>query len=186
MILGIDPSLSATGIAALDGKVQLSTIHSKPGEPVARLLEITRQVNAVLDLVRPVAVGIEGLSMGSNDPSAQERAALHYFIRAALHLRGIPCYVIAPMSLKKFVCGKATVANDAGRQVPAGKEHMLKAVWRNWEIDTADNNQADAAGLAYVVAAITGRYEMTNVAQREVVAKLTAAPVVKVKRRKGA
>ena len=120
--------------------------------------------------------------MASNDPSAQERAALHYCIRIAVHLRNIPCYVVAPMSLKKFVCGKATVANDAGKQVPAGKEHMLKAIWKNFGVDTADNNQADAAGLAYVVAAMTGKYEPANAAQREVVERLMLGPVAKKKR----
>lgn len=176
MILGIDPSLSATGIAALDGKVQLSTIHSKPGEPVARLLEITRQVNAVLDVARPVAVGIEGLSFGSKGGKQAERTGLHYFIRAALHLRNIPYYVVAPASLKKFIVGSGQTE----------KCIIVREVYKRWEVEAADDNQADAAGLAYVVAAITGRYEMTNAAQREAVAKLTAAPVVKVKRRKGA
>lgn len=186
MILGIDPSLTGTGLAILEPgqPVKLSTIPSAPGQIEPRLLGIVGRVNAAIDTHRPDYVAIEGLSMSSNDPSAQERAALHFCIRIALHLRNVPFVVVAPMALKKFVCGGSQIVGEDGKRGPAKKEHMLKAVWKNWQIDTGDNNQADAAGLGYIAAAIRGSYTPTNQAQREVVAKLLAPPVPKKKRRK--
>lgn len=191
MIIGIDPSLSATGIACLDqGTVSLSTIQSSPGPIEPRLLAIVRQVGAAIDKASATGqiagVGIEGLSNGSLSQSGNERAALHFAIRMALYMRGIPFVIVSPMSLKKFVCGKATVKGDEGKQVPAGKEHMLKAILQNFGVDTSDNNQADAAGLAFVVAAIQKQYTPINSGQRDVIAKLMAPPVVKKTRRKKA
>lgn len=187
MVIGIDPSLTGTGLAMhfAAADVLLATIESKPGPIEPRLLDITSRVNAALDCYAPELVAIEGLSMGSNDPSAQERAALHYCIRISLHLRRIKFVVVAPMSLKKFVCGGASVIGEGGKRGPAKKEHMLKSVMKNWAIDTGDNNQADAAGLAHIAAAIIGQYQPTNAAQREVIEKLIAPPVEKKRRVRG-
>lgn len=178
MVIGIDPSLTATGVCLLQhGKAQLITINSFPGDDLARITEIAEAVGDLLfGTPKPIAACIEGLSHGSHNGKAAERASLHYFIRAKCRSYSIPVYVVAPASLKKFITG-------GGK---AEKSTIVREVYKRWGIEANDDNQADAAGLAYVAAAIVGEYEPANTAQREVVAKLTVAPVVKVKRRKTA
>jgi len=175
MVIGIDPSLTATGVCILqDGKAQLITINSFPGDDLARITEIAEAVGDLLaGSPKPVWAAIEGLSHGSHNGKAAERAALHYFIRAKLRFWSIHVAVVAPASLKKFITG-------GGK---AEKSTIVREVYKRWGIEANDDNQADAAGLAYVAAAIVGEYEPANAAQREVVDKLTAAPVAK--KRKG-
>ena len=179
MICGIDPSLTSTGMAFLDddGVVRLLTVSSAPGPIEPRLLEILRQVSANVRTVRPDLVVLEGLSMGSfgNTSALFEFAALHYLIRIQLHSQGIPFHICSPSSLKKFVVG------SAGPKIR--KEHVLKAVFQRWGVDTQSNDEADAAGLAYVGAAILDRIPAANEAQREVVAKIIAGPVKKTRRK---
>ena len=177
MIYGLDLSLTATGIASLTqpGKVALSTVGSdKHAKPETRLFDLARDIE--LRLSNPQLIVMEGLSYGSNDPSAQERAALHWMIRIALHMRSVPYLVIPPSTLKKFTCG-------AGN---AKKEMMIREVYRQWKVEAADNNQADAAALAYMGAAIRRIYTPTNQPQREVISRLMAPPVGKSKRGKKA
>lgn len=175
MVIGIDPSLTATGVCILhEGNAQLVTIHSYPGDDLERITEIAEAINDLVSKIRqPAAACIEGLSHGSHNGKAAERAALHYFIRAKLRARSIPVYAVAPASLKKFITG-------GGK---AEKSTIVREVYKRWGIEANDDNQADASGLAYVAAAIVGEYEPANAAQCEMVNKLTAVPVAK--KRKG-
>lgn len=174
MVIGVDPSLTATGMAFLspDGSIRLDTVASEPGKIEDRLLDIMRRINKKVGgavgapSFKPDLVVIEGLAFGSNDPSAQERSALHFLIRIQLHSQGIPFKLVPPQTLKKFCVG------SAGPSVK--KEHVLKAVFQRWGVDTMDNNQADAAGLAYIGAAILGRIPATNAAQQQVVDHILA------------
>lgn len=58
------------------------------------------------------------------------------------------CYptIVAPTSLKKFVTGKGTGVK---------KEQMLLATYRKWCAEFADNNLADAFGLAKIAEALS-------------------------------
>lgn len=179
MIVGIDQSLTATGVACLSRGVpiKLHTVTSKPGPIEPRLLGIMREVDAKMcSGGKPALVVMEGLSAGSFGATSSilELAGLHFLIRLQLHSRGIPFHVVSPLALKKFVCGSGA----------AKKEHMLKAVLQRWSIDTDDNNQADAAGLAYIGAAMSGWWPADNQAQRDVLAKLLAGPEKKTRKRK--
>lgn len=163
MIIGLDLSLAATGVAELrePGKVEVFTVTSNAKlKPEARLSRLVQDIELMLPKARLVV--LEGLSFGSNDPSAQERSALHWIIRINLHLRQIPYLVVAPSQLKKFCC-------DSGA---AKKEMMIREVYRQWKVEAADNNQADAAALAYVGAAYLGLLSGLRKSQLEVLAKL--------------
>jgi len=75
--------------------------------------------------------------------------------------------IVAPSALKKFITGSGG----------AKKEMVIREVFRRWKIEAADNNQADAAGLAYVGAAYLGRLEAMTAPMREVVGKLKGGKV---------
>lgn len=183
MIVGIDLSLASTGMAFLfaDGHIRLLTVSSPPGPIEPRLLDILRQINAHVRTVRPELVVIEDISQGSFGQSGGflERVALFFMLRIHLHSVGIPFEKCSAIALKKFVVG-----SGGSKKNPVKKEHMIKAVLQRWGIDTASNDEADAAGLAYVGAAILDRIPAANEAQREVVAKILAGPVKKMRTRK--
>lgn len=168
MIIGLDLSLVATGLAQLDpvGIVGLRTIASSNRlRPEDRIVRIEDEVTAAMAGAELVVM--EGLSFGSNDPSAQERAALHYIIRIGLHQRKVPFLVVPPSSLKKFTCGSGA----------AKKEMMIREVFRRWGVEAADNNQADAAALAYLGAGYLGQLDDLRKPQIEVLAKLRKTEV---------
>ncbi len=166
LIIGLDLSLAATGIAIMKepGQVSLSTVGSNNKlKPEDRLLQIVADIERRLDGAD--LVSMEGLSFGSNDPSAQERSALHWIIRLNMHIRKIPYIVIPPSTLKKFTCG-------AGN---AKKEMMIREVYRQWKIEAANNNEADAAALAYLGAGKNGLLANLTKVQKEVLAKIGVA-----------
>jgi Holliday junction resolvasome RuvABC endonuclease subunit len=172
---------------AEDGTLRLETVASKPGEIEPRLLDIMRRINKRVGeavgapVFKPALVVIEGLSMGSfgSTTAVLELAALHFLIRIQLYSQGIPFKICSPSGLKKFVLGSTHVDGPNGKKQPAKKEHMLKAVLQRWGVDTTSNDEADAAGLAYVGAAILDRIPAKNGAQREVVEKILSGPVKK-------
>ncbi len=163
MIYGLDLSLAATGIAVLakPGELWLHTVGSDAKQRTERrLLGLVGEIEGRLP--RPRLIVMEGLSYGSNDPSAQERSALHWIIRINFYVRDIPFLVIPPSTLKKFTCGSGA----------AKKEMMIREVYRQWRVEAADNNQADAAALAYLGAAYLGLLTGLTKVQLEVLAKL--------------
>ncbi len=162
-IAAFDLSLTGTGWAIVDDVV-LSFGTIAPGKMTGmfRLRYIKEKVLAMTkgaDLII-----FEGLSFGSNDPSAQERAGLAYLIRYALWDRTDgplgDFYIVAPTSLKKFVTGKGN----------APKEMVIKEVYKRWGFEAANNNEADALGLLQIGRCLAGILEPTMDAQREVLA----------------
>jgi crossover junction endodeoxyribonuclease RuvC len=177
MIVGLDPSLTATGIAYLtsDGTCSLATLRSSTHPEVElRLARLRNSILAAVLLVRPSLVVIEGLSFGSNDPSAQERAWLHFTIRLEMWANDIQFVVVPPSTLKKFTTGSGA----------AKKEQMMLEVFKRFDVSAADNNQADATALAFLGATYLGQREPDNQAQREVIEKLKNPAVKTPKKRK--
>lgn len=139
--MGIDLSLTNTGIVVLDNKakfikqLEISTLSKDVIE--YRLLFIKEEIKNLLNEFSDFIIYIEGLSMASRGQGVLQLAALHYFIRVFLYQNEFVYHVVAPTSLKKFVCtGKAK------------KELMLKEVYKKWGFDTDNDNIADAYGLA--------------------------------------
>lgn len=171
MIIGLDLSLTATGFAALsaDG-CKLTTIEPKGVDGEARLDVI---LDALLSRIpMDAVVVIEGLSFGKALPSAFERAALHWMVRCELKRAKMRFFICPPTTLKLFVTGKGN----------AEKSMMLREVWKRWNVDAKDDNQADAAALAYLGACITGQMQPQNEAQRRAVASVLT-PKVKARRK---
>ena len=67
-------------------------------------------------------------------------------IRLALFDSGVNWVEVPPKSLKKFVTGNGN----------AKKDLMLLGVYKMWDFDTEDDNEADAYALAQFGAAMVG------------------------------
>jgi Holliday junction resolvasome RuvABC endonuclease subunit len=159
-IVGIDPSLTSTGIAILvhGQPLTLTTVGhgTRNGKSYAhRSDRIVSQCRAIIDCLRThtprggydLAV-IEGPAYGANLPSAHDRAGLFWGLISTLRAKRIPTVVIPPATLKLWATGQ-------GR---ADKTLMLATVRDWWPLPPSvrDHNQADAAALATIGAAHHG------------------------------
>jgi Holliday junction resolvasome RuvABC endonuclease subunit len=161
-IIGIDLSLTGTGVCVLrDGGRELRTINTTAKTRTEdRLITIRRTVAQALSGIDTTI--IEGLSYDSVGGAQAERSALHWMVRVDLYQLGVPYVIVTPMSLKKFVCGTAK----------AEKSMMIREVYRRWNVEAANDNEADAAALAHLGLVYYGQVEHQTVAQQEVVFKL--------------
>jgi crossover junction endodeoxyribonuclease RuvC len=179
LIIGIDPSLTSTGIVVLrDGEIEIAqTTKNKPElGTICRVHSILHQIIGTLndmdDIYKPELsqapdlIVIEGFSYGSKGRSVFDIAYLGWRIREELErLRtgdNIPWLEVPPSQLKKFATGQGN----------ANKEIILQQVYKRWGVEFSDNNQADAYVLAQIGRAYLGETDDLTAFQQEVIANL--------------
>lgn len=139
-IMGVDPSMTATGIAVLrNGVTYTLTATSPPDEDaVTRWRRILAKVWREVD--GPTLMVVEDLPVGRFDVSAMyvERAGLGALLRYGADARSIPVALVNVATLKVFATGK-------GR---ADKHLMTReALHRYPAISVRNDNEADALWL---------------------------------------
>lgn len=155
-IVGLDLSITATGIAERDGK----TFTAKPASTGDRRLVTIR--NAVgLHVGGCDVVAIEDLPV--NAKSAGITGMVHGAVRCALLEWGIPYALITPASLKSYATGKGN----------CGKPEMAVAAFKRAGVEFGDDNQCDAAWLRWMALDYYGfaEFEVPK-AQRAALAKV--------------
>ena len=149
LYLGIDQSLTSTGVAVLAPGENLprALFNISPGElrDGARLAFIRAQLSACLDKHAITQAALEGYAYAATG-KVFELGEVGGVLKCLLAERSIPHVVVAPVLLKKFVC------NFVG----ADKDDMRAAVLKKWQIDIAQNDQCDAYGLAKVAQVYSG------------------------------
>lgn len=145
-IVGLDPSLTGTGICIMDigqnlfvGKAW-STQLIKPvtKSSPARLIEIRDRVAKLCQNADIVI--IEGYSFGSRGAGVFQTAELGGVLRVMLHEQGLWWVEVAPTQLKKFVCGKGN----------AKKEEVKLGAFKRWGVEFKTSDETDAYVLAKV------------------------------------
>ena len=180
VFMGIDPSLTSTGIAVLrdDGKDCHTRVLSTKLTGLARLDSLDRQLQTLLVHYRPTAVALEGYSYGS--PTNREALAeWGGLIRLALFRFDIPTLIVAPPTLRKFILPEAL----------KGKEQTILATYKRWGLEFKTNDECDAHGLARLAALRHGLESGTahaidaghgkGITGRMIEAAKTAAPAIK-------
>lgn len=182
VVIGIDPSLTATGVCVVrDGKEALTkSFGTGPGEPMPARLAYIRRV--LLDYVvpeRPALVAMESETFGQQSQSAT--AAVQWTYQLALWetvqtgpLRFGPVFrflSVNPAHVKKWLGAKK-------------KDEVLLQIFKRYGREFKDDNEADAYAIAMIGAAFLP-YEMTGSAwpettkpQREVLEKLRQTGLV--------
>lgn len=164
----LDISLTATGCAvAVNGKIIRSGVIPGRFTGVPRLIYVRNAVMEAVDEADPDLVVMEALSFGSKGSAVHDQAGLCKSIEMELVTDNRAYFTVAPMTLKKFVCGSAGSSKS-----PVRKEHMLKEILRRFGHDVTDNNIADALGLCYLAMATVGEWKPQIDPQRQVVATL--------------
>jgi Holliday junction resolvasome RuvABC endonuclease subunit len=89
-------------------------------------------------------IAIETAFLVPGRPVSAILSVLGMMMRDEFKKRRIKYVDVAPNQLKKFVTGKGN----------GPKDQISMHLYKNWGIEAADNNQADAAGLAKIAQAV--------------------------------
>lgn len=135
-VVGVDPSMTATGVAVLrNGSEYSYTVTSSPDEDdTLRWNRVTAKVFAEFD-TRTVVV-IEDLPKGPIKATGKfiERAGLLALLRYGASRRGFPVALVNPTTLKKFATGNGG----------AGKPDMMRAARLLLDARPSNDNEGDA------------------------------------------
>ena len=136
-VVGLDPSLAATGVANEDGRW---TVATKPAGALTGQLDRLRVIVAGVYARVPAGalVVIEGPGYSRMAQAGHHQlAGLWWMLADVLDARGCTLLEMSPSALKKFATGKGN----------ATKPDMRMALYKRTGLDLADDNQTDAEWL---------------------------------------
>lgn len=170
-ILGIDPSLTNTGLCWGDGRAwdtaSFPFKHPKGTETqalenrVKRIDELTLRVECQLEVCKPAMALIESYSFGSRN-KGEYLGEFGGMLRSMLIKNVSKVVEVAPTMVKKFATGKGN----------AKKEVIIGHVRDRWKCLLPNSDEADAYVLYRIGLCYAGICEPENQAQREVLEKL--------------
>jgi crossover junction endodeoxyribonuclease RuvC len=135
--IGIDQSLTCTSVCVYTGQ-ELTITRIKPDHTgVKRLNTIYEAVDSVLAYHPDAMVAIEGYAYNAKGMYFN-LGEVGGAIRLAVFKRSMPLIQVPPTHLKKYITG---VGN-------ANKNVIIKELYKKYELDINDDNDADAASLA--------------------------------------
>lgn len=108
IILGFDPGTARLGYGVIEkdrGTRLVSYGTIEPSSRENRLLELSREIERVLDAHRPVLIGIERLYFSKNKKTAISVAEARGVILVAAQARSIPVREFTPTDVKSTVTG---------------------------------------------------------------------------------
>lgn len=143
-VVGVDLSLTGTGVAIIDGGLIQTFTYGTKGSRGATLPQRAERLLNIVAAVRMYTeradfVVIEGPAFGQNNPGTHDRSGLWWLVVDRLCFEGYPIAVVPPTTLKKYVTGKGNAQKD---------EVMLAVAHRYPDAEVKNNNEADALGLA--------------------------------------
>ena len=163
-IVGIDASLSSTGVAVLNdppGDIRTEAIKSNKTGP-ARLIEIRERIRETC--AGASLVVLEGYAFAQAS-QAHQLGELGGVLRTMFFEMGMEVLEVGPGQLKKFASGRGN----------AKKEEMAVAIYKRWGREFVTNDEADAFVLVQIGRVyLPGVYHFDNITafQREVIDQL--------------
>lgn len=159
IVVGIDPSLTSTGIAVVDTDdplvIDVHRVQSKGTradtwpQRLARIEDVTVRVARIVQVAdRAHPVVIEAPSLASrNAGSAHDRSGLWWSMFARLAGMGCTVLPVPPSNRAKYATGRGNAPKDAV---------MLAAAKRYPQAPITGNDEADAVILAAIGARLAG------------------------------
>lgn len=137
-VMGLDPSLTQTGAALPDGRVQVLRPPKCCNRGMRRLAWIRKKVLSLIAGNQVDWVFIEGYSYGSRHSHAHSLGELGGILRLAIHeTPGVEYIDVPPSTLKKYATGKGN----------AKKELVLVEAVKRLDYQGSNDNEADALWL---------------------------------------
>jgi len=151
-VVGLDLSLTGTGIASIGDTTNVATLKSKGSEAASLDERQVRLHNLTLDIITRAVFGdivvIEQPAYGQTGGSHHDRSGLWWLVIDALVPEVERIVEVTPQTVKKYATGKGN----------ASKDEVLAAVVRRYpNVPVANNNEADALVLAAIGARLAGR-----------------------------
>jgi Holliday junction resolvasome RuvABC endonuclease subunit len=135
-VMGIDPSISATGLCLPDGMLQVVGGDAALGD--LRLAAIFEAVDLVCEQYEPDLAVIEDLPTHAH--GAGITGMVQGVVRLALMRHSVPYAKVVPSTLKKYATGD-------GR---ADKSDLRMALYQRAAIDERNDNKVDAWWLRHM------------------------------------
>lgn len=111
-ILGIDPGVAIVGFGVIESDrgqqrmLQYGAITTPAGQPLAaRLVQIQRDMEELIDTFHPDEISIEELFFSKNITTGIAVAHARGVILCAAEMKQIPIYEYTPMQIKQAVVG---------------------------------------------------------------------------------
>ena len=151
-IIGIDPSLTATGISVWsDKELKLLSLHTVKSDPKTGHLYI--RVQRILDKILSLDIdnveilAIEGISFGSFGRGYSNLCELQGIIRNTLWLKGKKVLIFPPSTVKKHLTGKG---NTQKNMIPMAAQKKYGNLLIESNLEILDDNQADALAIGHL------------------------------------
>lgn len=132
-VVGLDLSITATGVAHWDGTTH--TIRTRSDDD-ARLTEIR---DAITDAITGATLAVVE-DLPTHAHGAGITGMVHGVVRLILIDHAIPYALVPPATLKRYATGRGN----------ATKSDMRMALYQRTGADLRDDNQVDAAWLRYM------------------------------------
>jgi len=173
-VVGLDPSLTSTGIALLRCGNELEPITTAIK---TNLTGISRLMH-IRDYVKKYSEGadlvvVEGYAFSKGD-HAHAKGELGGVLRLMVVDSGINLLEVTPNQLKKFATGEHN----------ASKEKVAVGVYKRWGKEFKENDETDAYVLAEIGRAYLGLEDKLTAYQQEVIDALKGIEHPKKKRKK--
>jgi crossover junction endodeoxyribonuclease RuvC len=164
--IGIDPSLSETGIVGIRGNkiifshlIKTKKTEDTPAAELQRILDIVAEIKFFLEKYNPGIVIMESVAMNARNTTALvQLSGLNYFLREVM-FKNYNSFLVTPTGLKKFATGKGNCQKDL----------ILLEIYKRYKISFNNNNSADAFILAKIGNAIMNKEEKLTKSQKEVI-----------------
>jgi crossover junction endodeoxyribonuclease RuvC len=147
LIIGLDPSLTSFGYSEITESLEIVRVESIKTKDLRGFKRLDFLVEEVVNnrIMSKRTMWKEGIVVAREDYAYAEHSAADAVLKELggilayeLHKRGVALEYIPIASIKKFATGKGN----------APKEEMRLAVYKNFGVDTTDNDQADAFAVA--------------------------------------
>lgn len=170
-IVGIDASLTGTGIAILNNNLHTETIQSKKTGP-SRLIEIRERIRDIANGADLVVLEGYAYAMANQ---AHQIGELGGVIRVMLTEAEIKWIEVNPSLVKKFATGRGN----------AKKEEIAVAIYKKWGQEFSSNDEADAFVLATIGQALVRcHFDNLTAFQKDVIEVLTTGKKQKQAKKK--
>jgi len=166
-VLGLDPSMGASGLIVLDrhgdiihqSVVKSSSLGVTVPARMKRIHMAVREIEGIVSAFQPGVVCLETYSFNSQSGMTSQIAEFGGMIRYMLWTKGMQIHEVAPTTLKKWASGKGS----------GDKTLTIASITSRYNVMFDSNDLYDAYGLARIAMQVAKLEEPANLQQREAI-----------------
>lgn len=157
-IMGLDLSLTSTGVAVFDSASISTQVISSSHKAERRLQDLRDKIMGVVSKQKVDLCVVEGYAFGRPNVMAP-MGELGGVVKLALYMDGIETLIIPPTRVKKFATGRGQ----------AKKDEVRLSVYKRWGFEAKTNDEIDAYVLVRIGMAYAGMDNTLTKSQQEII-----------------